>query len=153
MGSASYYKVVRCFSGFLIDMRWHCGPSFPHGQGHTCQWLSIKSDRIAFYDYTTIISKLNRCSLQHLKVAQGSEWGFSKALLHRVLRRSSLLVGRKKEKRCRWDNLELQPTFVLFSWIVSWYTASKIFWSLNLLMGFTSAYHLVGQPLQGMNLN
>lgn len=34
---------------------WNHGPSFPHGQGHTCQWLLIKSDRIAFYDYTTNI--------------------------------------------------------------------------------------------------
>lgn len=137
-----------CFS-FIWMASWSI--SSP-GAGHTFQWLSIKSVRLAFYDYTTVISKPNRCSHQHLKVTQRNEWGFSKALLHRVLRTSCLVVGRGK-MRGRWDNLELQPIFFLFSCIVSWYTASKLLWPLNLLMGFTSPHHFVGQPLQGMNLN
>lgn len=95
MGSAPYYKVIRCFSGLLIDMNGIMVHQYI-GAGHTCQWLSIKSVRIAFYDYATVISKPNRCSPQHCKVAQGSERVFSKAPLHRVLRTSCLAGGRKK---------------------------------------------------------
>lgn len=75
---------------------WHHGPLVHQGQAILVN--GYQSSQLGLHFMTTVISKPNRCSPQHLKVAQGCKWGCSKALLHRVLRTSCLAVGRKKSE-------------------------------------------------------
>lgn len=150
MGSASYYKVIRCFPWFLIDINGIVVHWFTRGRPYLSMVISqVSQDCILWLcNYNIQAQQMltpasQSCSGKWVRIFKGTAPQGSKNKLS--------AVGRKK--RGRWDNLELQPIFFLFSWIVSWYSASKLLWPLNLLMGFTSPCHLVGKPLQGMNLN